>query len=346
MSRNPPSSATLARSVRSFPARLFYLPGVQYPPRATGVEGAIDIHCHAHEGQQDALALAKFASESRMRGILFKTIVGRPGPVDAVSHVQQELDRWAEKTGTTPVACFAGCMSGPGWDVSPAYVREQLEGGAAAVWLPIITHINTLMKVGGQPAMWDADADPGDYIGPMAETEARRIGHWLADGAGGLKPEIREIVRLAADHDAALFFGHATHDEIFMLAEEVDKLGFGRAVIDHPFSPFVDLSVAQMKTLAGAGIYLNFTFDELSPALGIDPADMCDAIREIGPEQCTLSSDAGDALFPNSVECMRLMRGYMEAYGLSKDEVYHMSSVNPAHIVGLAPQPARVAAAE
>lgn len=346
MSRIQPSSATLARAVRSFPTRLFYLPGVQYPPRTTGVEGAVDIHCHAHEGQQDALAVAKFASESRMRGILFKTIVGRPGPVDAVQHVQQELDRWAEKTGITPVACFAGCMPGPGWQVSPAYVQEQLEKGAAAVWLPLITHINTLMKVGGQPAMWDADADPGAYIGPMPEAAARRIGHWLIDDAGGLKPEYREIVRMAADHDAALFFGHATHDEIFLLAEEVQKLGFRRAVIDHPFSPFVDLDVAQMKTLAAAGIYLNFTFDELSPALGIDPGDMCDAIREVGPAQCILSSDAGDALFPNSVECMRLMRGYMEAYGLSRDEVYRMSAVNPAHIVGIQPAPAQVAAAE
>ena len=35
--------------------------------------------------------------------------------------------------------------------------------------------------------------------------------------------------------------------EIYKLVEEVERLRFKRAVIDHPFSPFIDLSVEQMK---------------------------------------------------------------------------------------------------
>jgi len=42
-----------------------------------GVDGAIDIHCHAHEGQQDALGVAKLASKSGMNGDTLQTIVGR-----------------------------------------------------------------------------------------------------------------------------------------------------------------------------------------------------------------------------------------------------------------------------
>ena len=38
---------------------------------------------------------------------------------------------------------------------------------------------------------------------------------------------------------------------------------------------------------------------------------MYKAIRTIGPEHCTLSSDAGEPLFPNSVESLRLLRGYL-----------------------------------
>ena len=64
-----------------------------------------------------------------------------------------------------------------------------------------------------------------------------------------------------------------------------------------------------MKDAASAGLWLNFTFDELSPLLGIDPANMYKAIRTVGPEHCTLSSDAGEPLFPNSVESLRLLRG-------------------------------------
>ena len=131
------------------------------------------------------------------------------------------------------------------------------------------------------------------------------------------------------DRDVALFFGHATHKEIFLLAEEVVRTGYGRAVIDHPFSPFVDLEVGQMQELAGVGITLNFTFDELSPLLGVDPARMYAAIRAVGVEHCTLSSDAGEPLFPDPVECMRLIRGYMEAFGLDRDELHRVSTANP-----------------
>ena len=90
-----------------------------------------------------------------------------------------------------------------------------------------------------------------------------------------------------------------------------------------------------MKEAAAAGLWLNFTYDELSPLLGIDPANMYKAIRTIGTEHCTLSSDAGEPLFPNSVEALRLLRGHMTAFGCTPDEVYTMCMVNPSFIVGL-----------
>jgi hypothetical protein len=80
---------------------------------------------------------------------------------------------------------------------------------------------------------------------------------------------------------------------------------------------------------------LNFTCDELSPLLGIDPANMYKAIRTVGPERCTLSSDAGEPLFPNSVESLRLLRGHMAAFGCTAEEIYTMCTVNPSFIVGL-----------
>ena len=168
--------------------------------------------------------------------------------------------------------------------------------------MPVAMHANTLSKVGGRKSWWDSSADPHDLTPALPWEEALKVGHYLIDGAGRLKPEISEIIRMVADHGAALFFAHATHPEIFAMAEEVDKLRFKRAVVDHPFSPFVDLSVEQMQQLARVEIYMNFTYDELSPLLGVDPFRMYQAIRAVGVEHVTLSSDAGEPLFPNSVE--------------------------------------------
>ncbi len=259
------------------------------------MKDAIDVHCHAHEGQPDALALAKHASKSEMRGILYKTTVGRDRPAEAVRGVQAALEAWSEAEGVRPIQCWAGYnVAHTGKPPSAAATRAQLEDGVVAVWMPVAMHAKTLSKVGG-----------------------------------------RKVFRLVAEYDRAVFFAHATHPEIWAMAEEVDRLGIKQAVVDHPFSPFVDLSVEQMQELARVGVYLNFTYDELSPLLGVDPMQMYRAIRAVGVEQVTLSSDAGEPLFPNTVEAMRQIRAYMRAFGLSDEEVHQVSSINPGKVVGL-----------
>ena len=72
-----------------------------------GVEDSIDIHCHAHEGQQDALGVAKLASKSGMKGILYKTIVGRKDPAGTVAGVRSALESWCAEKGLTPVQRLA-----------------------------------------------------------------------------------------------------------------------------------------------------------------------------------------------------------------------------------------------
>jgi hypothetical protein len=178
----------------------------------------------------------------------------------------------------------------------------------------------------------DPHADPRAHTEPLSWEESLKYGHYTLDPAGKLKPFYEETLRIVADHDVALFFGHATHPEIDALAELVDKLGFKRAVVDHPFSPFVDLTVERMQQLAQIGITMNFTYDEISPLLGVDPKRIYDAIRAVGVEHVTLSSDAGEPLFPHSVECMRLLRGYMAAFGLDEAELDSVCCVNPARI--------------
>ena len=69
----------------------------------------------------------------------------------------------------------------------------------------------------------------------------------------------------------------------------------------------------------------------------LDPKKMYDAIRAVGVSHVTLSSDAGEPLFPHSVECMRLIRGYMEAFGLNQDELATVCTTNPSKVVGLSP---------
>jgi hypothetical protein len=322
-SPQPVTDSTKPRYVTSYAARRAYREAVQHPPAVQNVGGAIDIHCHAHEGQQDALDLAKHASASGMSGILFKTIVGGLRPTETQHELREQLHRWCDEQEFVPVQTWVGWQVARGSQpISAKDTAERLDGSVGGVWMPVFNSVNTLTKVG-----------VGSQ-GPMPEEEARKIGFTVIDEHGHLLPEVRDIIHLVADRGVPLSFSHGTHEELWAMAEEVERIGFDRAFVDHPFSPFVDLSVEEMKHFAKAGIWLNFTYDELSPLLGVDPAKMYEAIREVGPEHVTLSSDAGEPLFPNSVECMRLMRGYMRAFGLTDEEVRLVSEVNPGKIMG------------
>ena len=334
MSAHTVSTPTHERCVTSYAARTQYKPGEVRPPYIK-VKDAIDIHCHAHEGQQNPYDLARRASLAEMKGILFKSIPG-DDPAKAVRDVQEDVNRWAEKEGVEPVRCWSAYVCGRQMaPVTAEIVSEMIDRGVSAIWLPVFTHAITLSTVGTYQRFIDGNNSAG-WHGPVPWDKALAIGHYNLDDKGELKPDVREIVRICADRNVALFFGHATHKEIYKLAEEVDKVRLERAVIDHPYSPFLNVSPEMMKELSRVGIFFNFTWDELSPLLGVDPQIMYNTIREVGPEHFTLSSDAGEPLFPDSVEAMRLVRGYMEAFGLDQDELYTVCTKNPAQVVGLA----------
>lgn len=317
----------------SYVARTQYKPGEVRPPHIT-VKDAIDIHCHAHEGQQNPFDLAKRASKAQMKGILFKSLPG-DNPARSVQAVQEDVSRFAEEEQIEPIRCWAGFVCGRQMaPVSPKLVREMIDAGVVAVWLPVFTHAITLHTVGTYRRFLEGNNTPG-WVEPMPWEKALSLGHYNLDGNGELKPEVREIVRICTDNNVALFFGHATPRETYKLAEAAERAGLQRMVVDHPYSPFINLTVDDMKELSKSGVLFNFTYDELSPLLGVDPQIMYNTIRAVGPEHFTLSSDAGEPLFPDSVEAMRLIRGYMEAFGLTKDELYTVCTRNPAKVVGL-----------
>lgn len=331
------ATPTRERCVTSYPTRRRYHPGVVYPPAVPGVVDMIDLHCHAHEGQQDALALAKLASESAMRGIVFKTIGAISGeyrPAHVVAQLNDELQRWGDANGIVPITAYAGY--GLAFDNKPPsmeQLRRNLAAGVAAVWLPVFNHANTLNTVGGLVRWWDPAAAVGEHSEPLPWDLAVQRGYYLLDESGALKREYAEYIRAVADAGVMLFTGHATHAEIWAITDLCDRLGFRRTVIDHPFSPFIDLTIDEMRELAVRGVTFNFTFDELSPLLGVDPAKMYAAIRAVGVDHCTLSSDAGEPLFPHSVECMRLISGYMAAFGMTPDEIHTLCTDNPERLL-------------
>src|SRR5439155_12967544 len=119
------------------------------------------------------------------------------------------------------------------------------------------------------------------------------------------------------------------------LAEECDRLGYRQAFIDHPYGPQIGLEFGDLAPFARAGIHFNFTFDEISPLLGVDPVDMMSTIKEIGSEHFTLSSDGGNPLLPGAVDALSTLVRYARAYGPPEAAIHQMTVDNPEAILGL-----------
>jgi hypothetical protein len=321
------------RVVRSYEAR--YSMGVN-KASMYDLADAIDVHAHARgEDEEEPLHAAQEASRAGMRALLFKTI--SPGrPWEVARQVQDDVDRWAEKEGLRPVKCLSAWVIGiPIGPIDFARIKEAVEAGISGVWMPPVTSAWSISRLGGRGKWFDRARRLDEPVPPMAWEQAREQGLYVLDDQGRLLPAIRDTVRLVADHDVALSFGHLSPQEMDALAEEVDAVGYTRAFIDHPFSEVFAFDVPEMTRWADAGIRFALTWDELSPLLGVDPQDMVAAIRAIGPEHFMLSSDAGIPLLPPTVEAYRLLAAMLRAYGMTEAEMRQLMTGSAETVVSV-----------
>jgi hypothetical protein len=200
--------------------------------------------------------------------------------------------------------------------------RRVIQIGGRVMWLPVLESAQHLEQARGLP-----------------RDEARRQGIYVLNG-GRLIPEVVELVKIVADANVALSLGHLGPEEMMAVAEEIDKTGFKKGFVDHPFDPPLQLSEQNLYDLVRAGLSLNWTFFELSQWCGIDPRAMEYVTRKVGPDRVTLSSDAFCAAAPDSVEGMRLLVETFRLFGFNADEMRKMQCLNACRLLGVEPYPA------
>jgi hypothetical protein len=270
-----------------------------------------------------------------MRAILFKSLP--PGaPAQVARGLQDEVDRWAAHEQVQPVRCLGALILGvPPGPIDFAAIERAVADGIAGLWLPPVTSAWSISRLGGRGRWFDPARSPREAVPPMLWHEARKTGMYLLDDHERLLPVVRDLIRLLADHDVALSFGHCSPQEMDALAEEVDRIGFRRAFIDHPLSEVFELEVEQMRRVARAGIKFALTYDEISPLLGVDPARMVATVRAVGAEHFMLGSDVGLPILPPLVEGYRLLVTTLRAYGLSDDELRLVKRDVAANVLAL-----------
>ena len=286
------------------------------------LKGAIDIHVH---GYPDALVDAgwdftetcRAAYDAGMRAICCKSMYSDTAPM--AYFVQQIIDQYARNTGREPgrFRVFGGVvLNYSAGGLNPVAVRTSLKLGGKCVWMPShdAAHHRRVLGVPG---------------GIEVLTEE-----------GELRPEMLEIFRMVADHEAILDTCHLGTRERYIVIEEARKAGVERILVTHPQYSVNRASPEQQVEMARRGGYIGLFMYAAVPHFNnpdIDREEVLEIIKQVGPEHLVMATDFGSMLNPPPVEGMKLYVRLLLAMGVGREDIETMVKRNPAWLLGLEP---------
>ena len=277
---------------------------------ARALAGTIDIHVHHLPDDRarsiDAIDVAKLAGERKMRGLVLKNHYESTA---GIAYLVRKMVPGIEVFGGIDLNLTVG-------GINPAAVEHMTRvtgGWGRFVWMPTFDAENQVR--------YSKENRPFVSV-------AR---------AGELTPEVKQVIALIAKHGLVLATGHSSPDEGLMLLREGRRQGVQHMVVTHAMNPPVVMDVRQMKEATSLGAFIEFVGGSLTTADADERvARFADAIKQIGPQFCVLSSDLGqqgNALPPDGFGAFLAA---LRAKGLSDEDIAVMARRNPARLLGLA----------
>jgi predicted peroxiredoxin len=285
------------------------------------LRGAIDIHVHSYPDLFKRFSTEEIARNARdmgMRAIVFKH--HHLPTVDRAYYVMQNI----KGIDLFPSITLNYAVGG----INPFAVEFALKMGAKIIWMPTIDSakqkevFGTLGGYGGQQSF----ALPAFY----RETE----GIYLLDKNGKIKPELAQVIELAAKAKAAIGVGHSSVPEMKALVRSAVQAGV-KIFVDHPHEEFSGLAkVEDQREFIKEGALLNYTFSEISPKWWcISHEAFTEQIRQIGAEHIILSTDLGQMHNPLPAEGFRIMIQILLEGGIRPEDIRKMVQENPSRLL-------------
>jgi hypothetical protein len=291
------------------------------------LKGAIDIHSHldpdgygpGRNGRMmDILDMAKLAKEAGMRGFVIK-----------MHYDQTADDAYIVRKLYPDLEVFGGIGTNfATGGLNPAAIRQMADvkgGWGRIVWMPT----------------WDAK----HYV----EHNGNDRPFITVAKNGALTPEAKALIAAVAEVNhktrgsggqMVLATGHNAPEEVLLMVKEARGFGLP-VVVTHPLLESVGMSIEQMKQAVEMGAYLEFVTAFTRQEATIK--EYAEAIREIGPEHCIVSSDKGqgrgeeghDGPSVTHVAGLAEAAQILRRNGFSEADLDLMFKTNPARLLGL-----------
>jgi len=121
-----------------------------------------------------------------------------------------------------------------------------------------------------------------------------------------------------------------------MLLREGKRHGVEHMVVTHAMNAPILMTVSQMRDAAAQGAFIEFVGGSMRTADAVARVDrFADAIRNLGPQFCILSSDLGQKGNPLPADGFAAFLAALQARGFTDAELGRMSKQNPATLLGL-----------
>ena len=273
------------------------------------LRGTIDIHVHSDPDNvpraMDGIDVAKLARSKGMRGIVLK------------NHYDP-----------TAGLAFLARKEAPGLEVFGGIDLNLTVGGMNPVAVEHLTQV----AGGWGRIVWMSTFDAENQV--RYSKENRPFVSVARNGV--LLPETKAVISVIAKHGLVLATGHVSAQEGLLLLAEGRQQGVAHMVVTHAMNAPILMDVPQMKEAAARGAFIEFAGGSLANAdAAVRMSRFADAIRQVGPQICILSSDLGqkaNALPPDGYAAFLTA---LRANGLTEQELDRMSKQNPAQLLGL-----------
>ena len=279
-------------------------------------DGAIDVHVHTSpdliDRYESDLQLAHEAIHADMDAILVKShVVPTAGRVDLVNEAIEEDILYGG-------IALNGTVGGLNRDA----VETALQLDGRVVWLPTAwsqNHASTARQAGESRFVGQRVPDATEEISVVRD--------------GSVTQPTREIIELAEEYDATIGTGHVSPSAADAIVDACNTVGV-TCIVNHPCFRVVDIPLDQQVAMAEKGAIMEYCAYSVQSTPGHSVGRIAEAINRIGPENCLLATDFGQASNPPVPGLASFFEAVVEA-GVDREVAAKTVTETPARVLHL-----------
>ncbi len=289
------------------------------------MQGAVDLHVHSGPSLMprivDHIEVVAQARDAGMAAVLLKD---HYYPTMPIAHlINKHFPSDVKALG-------AIVLNNPLGGLNPSAVDYALKQGARVVWMATAHAQNHL----------DHDKKDADFKNKFPVNSKKTVtpvGSKLVDGAGIVTDEVKLILDLIAEADAAVSGGHHHIDELWPFYEEAKAHGVKRLFLNHP-TYVNEGSFEDIGQLVRMGVMIEHSICMFIPSTFylFDQDHLRKAIAAAGVDNTFFGSDLGQKNNPTPVEGFRQIIGLLLDLGYSDGDIRKMVASNAARFIGVA----------